>query len=536
MLKTLLKKQMAEIFRTYLYDAKKNRKRSTASVILFFAMFVLLMVGVVGGMFTFLSIAICGPFAEAGMNWLYFTLMGLLDVFLGAFGSVFNTYAGLYLSKDNDLLLSMPIPVRTILTARLLSVYLMGLIYSGMVILPAAVVYWFVVPLTAGAVVGSLLLVFLISLIVLILSCALGWVVAKISLKLKNKSFITVLISLVFIGAYYFFYFKAQEMIQTLILNAAAYGEKIKGAAYPLYLFGRTGTGDWLAMLAVAAVVLALFALTWAVLARSFLKIATSTGHAKRARYRETAARVRSPFRALLGKEFRRFGSSSAYMLNCGFRHPVPARGRDCSAVEGRKALFHTERDFRRQHRGHSGAGDGGGVHAGRHELYGGALGFPGGEEPLAAPVPSREALAGPAGQAGRAADAYGDSGGVLCGLLCCCVPVLPGAAGADAGGSGAVRGADRLLRPGPGAENAQPDLDQRTGPHQAELQRLCGYAGRLDLRPGRGRGILPPAPLAGCGALPGPGRPGDSGPDCPLLRLAPGEGLPDLCGAVKAS
>ena len=319
MLKTLLKKQMAEIFRTYLYDAKKNRKRSTASVILFFAMFVLLMVGVVGGMFTFLSIAICGPFAEAGMNWLYFTLMGLLAVFLGAFGSVFNTYAGLYLSKDNDLLLSMPIPVRTILTARLLSVYLMGLMYSGMVILPAAVVYWFVVPLTAGAVVGSLLLVFLISLIVLILSCALGWVVAKISLKLKNKSFITVLISLVFIGAYYFFYFKAQEMIQTLILNAAAYGEKIKGAAYPLYLFGRTGTGDWLAMLAVAAVVLALFALTWAVLARSFLKIATSTGHAKRARYRETAARVRSPFRALLGKEFRRFGSSSAYMLNCGF-------------------------------------------------------------------------------------------------------------------------------------------------------------------------------------------------------------------------
>ena len=35
-------------------------------------------------------------------------LMGLLAVFLGAFGSVFNTYSGLYLAKDNDLLLSMP--------------------------------------------------------------------------------------------------------------------------------------------------------------------------------------------------------------------------------------------------------------------------------------------------------------------------------------------------------------------------------------------------------------------------------------------
>ena len=28
MLKHLVKKQMAEIFRTYLYDAKKNQKRS----------------------------------------------------------------------------------------------------------------------------------------------------------------------------------------------------------------------------------------------------------------------------------------------------------------------------------------------------------------------------------------------------------------------------------------------------------------------------------------------------------------------------
>ena len=62
--------------------------------------------------------------------------MGLLAVLLGAFGSVFNTYSGLYLSKDNDLLLSMPIPVRSIMVSRLLGVYLMGLMYSGVVMLP----------------------------------------------------------------------------------------------------------------------------------------------------------------------------------------------------------------------------------------------------------------------------------------------------------------------------------------------------------------------------------------------------------------
>ena len=131
MVKTLLKKQIGEIFRSYFYDAKKNKPRSKASTILFILLFVLLMVGVMGGMFTLLSYAICGAFVAVDMGWMYFCIMGLLAVLLGAFGSVFNTYSGLYLSKDNDLLLSMPIPVRSIMVSRLLGVYLMGLMYSG---------------------------------------------------------------------------------------------------------------------------------------------------------------------------------------------------------------------------------------------------------------------------------------------------------------------------------------------------------------------------------------------------------------------
>lgn len=205
MLKTLLKKQFMEIFRSYFYDAKKNKRRSPVSTALFIVMFVLIMVAVLGGIFAVLSFAICGALVSAGMGWLYFTLMGLIAVFLGAFGSVFNTYSSLYLSKDNDMLLSMPIPVRYIMVSRLLSVYLMGLMYSAVVIVPAVIVYWIMACASPSAIIGSILLVILISVVVLVLSCLLGWVVAKISLKLKNKSFITVVISLLFIGLYYFF-------------------------------------------------------------------------------------------------------------------------------------------------------------------------------------------------------------------------------------------------------------------------------------------------------------------------------------------
>ena len=129
----------------YLRRARRTRARSKEATIGFTVLFVVLMVGVLGGLFTLLSLAMCESMAQVGMSWLYFTIMTLLAAFLGIFGSVFNTYSTLYMAKDNDLLLSLPIPVRTIMAARLVSVYLMGLMYSAVVLLPAIIVYWVVV-------------------------------------------------------------------------------------------------------------------------------------------------------------------------------------------------------------------------------------------------------------------------------------------------------------------------------------------------------------------------------------------------------
>ena len=318
MLNVLLKKQLTEIFRNYFYNPTTNKARSKAAVAAYIVLFAVLMVVILGGMFTVLSAALCTPLTAAGLDWLYFALMALLATLLGAFGSVFNTYSGLYLAKDNDLLLSMPIPVNTLMASRLLGVYLMGLMYSGVVMLPAVIVYWVATPAPAAAVIGGVLLVFLLSVFVLALSCALGWLVAKISQKLKNKSFITVVLSLAFFGAYYFFYFKAEDLLQELLRSAAVYGARIKGAAYPLYLLGRVGTGDITAMLTVSAVILALFAALWVLLRRSFIRIATATGQSAKRAYRERAAVRRSVSSALLSKELRRFTASPNYMLNCG--------------------------------------------------------------------------------------------------------------------------------------------------------------------------------------------------------------------------
>ncbi|MBO4693479.1 MAG: hypothetical protein J5659_03675 [Clostridia bacterium] len=317
MIKTLLKKQFSEIFKAYFFDAKKNKSRSKTSTVLYFLLFIFVMVGVMGAMFGALSFSL-SPIIALGFGWLYFAVMVLLSILFGVFGSVFSTYSGLYLAKDNDLLLSMPIPVRAIMVSRLLGVYLMGLMYSSVAIIPAIVVYFIFSKASVMSIVGALLLPVTVSLFVLALSCIFGYFVAKISLKLKNKSFVTVLISLAFFALYYFVYFKASAFLGEFIKNVMIYGENIKERAYVVYIIGRSGEGAVVPLVAVNLVVSVLLFVTLYVISKSFIKIATSTAAVKRVKYYRKREKMHSSLSAVMLKELKRFTSSPNYMLNCG--------------------------------------------------------------------------------------------------------------------------------------------------------------------------------------------------------------------------
>lgn len=343
MLGVLIKKQLSEIFRGYLYDTRKNKARSKGASIAMIGGFALIMAVFLGGAFFSMANGICRPLTEAGLGWLYFALIGLLAILIGALGSVFSTYAGLYLAKDNDFLLSLPIPVRTIVASRLFTVYLMGLLFSGLVALPAAIAYWIAKKPGPAEIAGGLLFVLLVSAIVLALSCLLGYGIARLSVKLKNKSYITTIFALLFLGVYYVFYYRMMLRLQDFLGNIGSYVGKIEKNLGFLKTFGEVGEGKWLPMLLSAAAVFALCALVWIILLRSFMKIAAASGETAKVRYREKTVRQRSVRQALESKEFGRFTSSANYMLNSGLGTiftvvagvALLVKGRDASAILG---------------------------------------------------------------------------------------------------------------------------------------------------------------------------------------------------------
>lgn len=321
MLKALFKKQLMEV-NTWLIRNKKSGKHRTKSSMIFMILLYAALFIVLGSVFFFVGIMLCEPLVSVGLGWLYFALMGLISILLGVFGSVFNTYATLYLAKDNAFLLSMPIPPGMILVVRLFGVWMWGLIYEAIVFVPALLVYWITADLKglpgAFTVISGIALLLILSFFVLTLTCVLGWVVATISVRLKNKSFAVVLASLAFITGYYYVYMRAYEFLQKILAHADAIGERIKGAAYPVYLMGRSGEGDPLSLLLFALIVALLFALIFFVLSRSFLKMATANRGSAKKTFKEKRVKGRGIPGALLYKERCRFISSPTYMLNCG--------------------------------------------------------------------------------------------------------------------------------------------------------------------------------------------------------------------------
>ena len=94
-------------------------------------------------------------------------------------------------------------------------------------------------------------------------------------------------------------------------------------SAHILYIIGDCGRGGLLSMLYLTLAVVILFIITYRVLERSFIKIATTSDRVARREYRAQTAKMRSASSALLHREFSRLLASPTYMLNCALGTPI---------------------------------------------------------------------------------------------------------------------------------------------------------------------------------------------------------------------
>lgn len=316
MWKALLKKQFLELF-SWAIQNRRNGKRRSNWVLLLFGALGIAFAGMLVFAFYEMGDTLYVPLSALGLLWLYYAVMGLFSLLAGVFVCLFSAYSTLYRATDTAFLLSMPIPPTRILTIRLMGIGGWALLSQLIALLPALAVAWSHEGIRPLPALMGVLLIVALGFLTLALSCTVGWIVAKISAKLKHQTLATVLLFLLGLAAYFMLIFRAPAVIGSFLLNALTASQSIRAAFPPLYWLGLAGMGDvrctlWILFFCVLA-----FALTYFVLARNFLRMGLQESHSVKKAYREASLRRRSPRAALLCKEFQRLGSSSFYLLNC---------------------------------------------------------------------------------------------------------------------------------------------------------------------------------------------------------------------------
>ena len=112
MFKALLKKQFKETLITYTTGARSkgsSKARRASSGIWMLGIWALILVSL-GASFFMMCGALGDTIFAADLPWLYFAYVTMLAVVMGVVTSVFAVVSSIYNAKDNDLLLSMPIP------------------------------------------------------------------------------------------------------------------------------------------------------------------------------------------------------------------------------------------------------------------------------------------------------------------------------------------------------------------------------------------------------------------------------------------
>ncbi len=327
MFKALLKKQLLETMAFFFLNNKDGKKRSKFAVFGFGALMIYVLgTGVV--MFWLLSAALCENFVALGLDWVYFAFLSILATAIGVIGSVFATKTKLYEAKDNELLLSMPVPPWMILFARMLGLYGLTLFIQSIVLIPAMVQYFITVTFSFAPFLFCLLLLALLPLGTLAICCLLGFLIALITAKLPAKNLFTIIGFLVFFVVYFLAYSKLNEYLVYVLENGEAIGEGIKGFFYPFWQVGLAMTGDPLAFLIVALMMFGGFALVYWILSVSYLRIVTMRRGERQAKYKEREQKSSSADSAFLKKEVLRFLKSPAYLINCSL-------GTICMAIVG---------------------------------------------------------------------------------------------------------------------------------------------------------------------------------------------------------
>ena len=251
--------------------------------------------------------------------WLYFPLGMISSMMFALVGSIFAAQSYLFDSKDNDLLLSMPIKPSAVLLSRMLSLFLLNAVYSFLFYIPIGIAYGRFFHFTAETLIYYLVSLISIPACTTALSCIFGYFLGKISSRIPNKNLLTVVFGFVMIFLFITVGLNLGPLVSLLMEQIEVVADIIRNSFVLLYWYGvATDSGGLLYFLPLFAIFMAMPIVVYLFLSTKFMRMITHKAIHKKKKYVERPMKKTNLQYALIKKEVGYFLSIPGYVMNAG--------------------------------------------------------------------------------------------------------------------------------------------------------------------------------------------------------------------------
>ncbi|MBM6689391.1 hypothetical protein H6A35_11045 [Collinsella tanakaei] len=322
---TLMHVQVLGLLNSFAPNAQGMPRAARARRLVFVALLALLLVTVFAGYTALMAIglAVSGmanvipPFAVAAGS-----LAGVFFTFMKARGTLFGT-------RDYDLIMSLPVPRRTVVIARMATLFGSAIAVAAIFMVPMYAVYLVMTGANAVSIVLAALSVVLAPLAPTALATFAAFAVTALAARFRHAGIVYITLALLamlaFVMGAYGFSFTAgvdHEATVAATLQVATVLESAITSAYPPAAWAAAGIAshDVLSFALFATASIGVTAACVEVMQRFYLRInGMLAGRRRRARGRAAVGARRTPFTAIVVKEFRTLLGIPSYAFNCLF-------------------------------------------------------------------------------------------------------------------------------------------------------------------------------------------------------------------------
>ena len=316
---SLIRACMTENMSLFRFKNKKQNGKSkyVLPIVLFLIIF--------GYMMAYSNIII-EPLKPIHLEYVLLTLFAIFTTVMTVVQGIYKSSSLLFNSKDDNLLLSLPIKKSEVLFIRIFKFYVFEMVYNSLFLAPAMLVYALNVNVKISYYLVSILALLFLPILPIIVSSILGGIISTSSSNFKNKNIVQTIITFILLLLIFYASFNLDSFINNISENAFTINEIITKIYYPISLYIKLVTDFSVLNLIIYIVLnLAILAVSILIFSKLYFKINSKNKIVKLSsknadtKINDYKIQVNKPIKSLIKKEFNKFINTPVFIINSGF-------------------------------------------------------------------------------------------------------------------------------------------------------------------------------------------------------------------------